>query len=134
VEGQRCRRELDAGEIDHLAALTANAGFKEFVAPVGLADVVRSARWKRRAESGACGKSARILVGVEFVDGFLRWGRDGLDGEGTGYAGYRIINKRLVVQCFSPGDSCWRLISTLRGGPFCNRSRCRRFVVVGEFE
>jgi len=38
VEPAGSAERFDAGEIDHLAAFAAEAGFEEFVAPVGLAE------------------------------------------------------------------------------------------------
>ena len=38
VEPAGAAERLDAGKVDHLAAFAADAGFEEFVAPVGLAE------------------------------------------------------------------------------------------------
>ena len=88
--GQR----LDAGEVDHLFALGADAGAQQFPAPFMLPQGLTGT-----GDGFIAGHGGRVVTG-EFFRRLHHRRRDGLDGERASDAGLGVVDQRLVIEGF----------------------------------
>jgi len=120
VEPARAAEGDDAGEIDGLATFATDAGFEEFVAPIGLAKggtgTGDGGVEERSGGVAEVGQRWRFLI--EIVDGFDVGGGAGFDGEWAGDAGRGVVGEGLVVEGFSPGGSLLAMDLRVTWGTF----------------